>query len=386
MGDYFTKVLKTILHSSLMEEEVAVRWAWVAILAMVDSDGIVRGTDSSLARAANLPLAEFQKAIKVLTSPDPNSTSPEEEGRRMVPAGSNAYLLVNYKKIRQRQYEEERRERDRERKAAARAADSEDSCGHVRTAADTCGQVRTGADASISTSSSLISKSDEHLIGENIEWVIEVWNDVADATGLKKIRALNDRRRRNARHRVAQLGPSAVEAALRAPVHSRFLRGEKDGVEWQASFDWIMHPDNILKVVEGFYADTQSRKKAEQEQLATERAERKVIVQNIVEYQAALLRADLEERFKPLARALDSALTKLNRSGIPRGLMCAKFFERHDEFMRAIWKALTDDEEKELLAAAEEEFGAAGPVAIRKVTQAKFGVPDPLDFDLEEDG
>ena len=31
------------------------------------------------------------------------------------------------------------------------------------------------------------------------------------------------------------------------------MLGEKGG--WQADFDWIMQPDNLLRIIEGSYAD-----------------------------------------------------------------------------------------------------------------------------------
>lgn len=61
---------------------------------------------------------EVKKAISFLCQPDPETTSPDEEGRRLVKIGSFAYKIVNGAKYRAIRDAEKRREQVR--KAMAR--------------------------------------------------------------------------------------------------------------------------------------------------------------------------------------------------------------------------------------------------------------------------
>lgn len=94
-----------------MEEPIDVRYTFVLLLAISDPSGHVIGTDVAIARRINMPTAQFQKCIKVLMSPDENSNSKEEDGRRLLPSeGERGYKIVNYLSYRSLRDEEERRE------------------------------------------------------------------------------------------------------------------------------------------------------------------------------------------------------------------------------------------------------------------------------------
>lgn len=93
-----------------MEEPINVRYTFVLLLAIADPDGYVIGTDVAIARRLNMSLKEFKRCVAVLSQPDENSNSKEEEGRRVV--GSNAdrgYFIVNFATYRDMKNEEERR-------------------------------------------------------------------------------------------------------------------------------------------------------------------------------------------------------------------------------------------------------------------------------------
>lgn len=61
------------------------------------------------------PESRVNEAINYLCSPDPKSTSPEEEGRRLIRVGQFAYRVVNGAKYTAIKNEEERREANRRR-------------------------------------------------------------------------------------------------------------------------------------------------------------------------------------------------------------------------------------------------------------------------------
>jgi hypothetical protein len=107
----FAKLFSRITESSLMEEEIVVRYTFVMMLAICDPNGYVIGTDVAIARRLNMPLDVFQKSLEVLLSPDKDSNSKEEEGRRiLVSDGERGYKLINYLTYRDMKDEEGRRE------------------------------------------------------------------------------------------------------------------------------------------------------------------------------------------------------------------------------------------------------------------------------------
>lgn len=121
----FAKLFSRITESSLMEEPIEVRYAFVMLLAICDPTGHVIGTDIAIARRINMPVSDFQRCIAELRDPDPDSNSKEEDGRRVVVSeGERGYRVVNYLTYRDMRDEDDRREymRDymqkyRERKA-----------------------------------------------------------------------------------------------------------------------------------------------------------------------------------------------------------------------------------------------------------------------------
>lgn len=95
----FTKLDPGIVDSSLWSEPMAVRVLWITLLAKTDCTGHVRAARDALHRAANMPSKEFDSAMQVLESPDPNSRSSEYEGRRIKKV-EGGWLILNYLKYR----------------------------------------------------------------------------------------------------------------------------------------------------------------------------------------------------------------------------------------------------------------------------------------------
>lgn len=97
----FAKLFARITESSLMEEDIPVRYTFVMLLAIADLEGDVVGTDIAISRRLNMPLKEFQRCVQVLSTPDKDSNSKEMDGRRIVAAeAERGYKVVNYQKYR----------------------------------------------------------------------------------------------------------------------------------------------------------------------------------------------------------------------------------------------------------------------------------------------
>ena len=113
MTNGFTKLYHNIIVSSIWTESYPTRIVWVTFLAMSDASGNVIGVSKRLAASANVSICEYDAAISVLSSPDAESKSQENEGRRIIkiPGG---WHIVNYAKYRSYRDPEKRKEQNRE--------------------------------------------------------------------------------------------------------------------------------------------------------------------------------------------------------------------------------------------------------------------------------
>lgn len=91
----YVKIYGSILGSSVWSETPTTRIVWITLLAMADQFGHVEASVSGLARFANVSTQECRKALAALSAPDPDSKSPEFEGRR-VEKWERGWTILNY--------------------------------------------------------------------------------------------------------------------------------------------------------------------------------------------------------------------------------------------------------------------------------------------------
>lgn len=72
---------------------------WITFLAAKDVDGLVHGTVPGMAKDSGLTLAEATEAIRILESPDPYSSTPDHEGRRILKV-DGGWRITNHGKYR----------------------------------------------------------------------------------------------------------------------------------------------------------------------------------------------------------------------------------------------------------------------------------------------
>lgn len=99
----FVKLDTGILDSTLWLSDAEVRVTFITMLAMAQPDGMVEATAPGISRRANLSIETVRHAIKLLESPDEDSRSLAEEGRRIVRI-DGGYQIVNYEKYRQKDH------------------------------------------------------------------------------------------------------------------------------------------------------------------------------------------------------------------------------------------------------------------------------------------
>jgi hypothetical protein len=114
--------LYSFQDSSIMEQDVVIRFIFLFMLGEADFNGVFDGSPESLARRANVPLEDMRRALDIFQSPDPKSKSKLEEGRRLIYQGANKWWLVNYVEYRTKEEDDRSYQKMQWRLRAARKA------------------------------------------------------------------------------------------------------------------------------------------------------------------------------------------------------------------------------------------------------------------------
>ena len=254
----FVKIHDAIFSSSIIEEDLIVRWIWICFLAACDRNGNVHGTEPALARKANVTLKDFQKAVAVLTRPDSTSTSPDHGGRRLVKMGGNLWFCVNYLFYRNMKDPVEEREsaKLRQRKSRANRKKKKGAVtdpSHTVTKSNDKAEAEAEADKEKTASSSSSRKDDDAFVAK----VLAFW---AKEDLRPKARGVSSQRRSAILARARQHTEELVMEVLENRANSRFLCFEfNNGVG--APIDWCFGPQNFVKVMDGNYNDSPGKKK-----------------------------------------------------------------------------------------------------------------------------
>lgn len=116
----YTKLDAGILKSSVwVGTPSSHKLAWIALLAMKDVLGRVTCSVQGLAREAEITREEAQAALDSFMAPDPDSRTPDLEGRR-IEKRDGIYYILNHDKYRDQQDEDYQRQRKARNKAAQR--------------------------------------------------------------------------------------------------------------------------------------------------------------------------------------------------------------------------------------------------------------------------
>lgn len=110
MSSGYTKLFGSILDSTVWETSAEVRIVWMTLLAMADRDGNVGASVPGLAKRANVERAHVEKALGMFTSPDPDSRTKTDEGRRIREI-DGGWFIINHAKYREKASAEEYREK-----------------------------------------------------------------------------------------------------------------------------------------------------------------------------------------------------------------------------------------------------------------------------------
>lgn len=86
--------------------------------------------------------------------------------------------------------------------------------------------------------------------GIDYDRVLECYHSLCP--NMSKVEVLNKTRRGLINARIGEYGESKVISVLRMAGESDFLNGKSEK-GWKANFEWIMRPENFIKIMEGNY-------------------------------------------------------------------------------------------------------------------------------------
>lgn len=123
MTEDYCKLASGIVLSTIWQEDDRTRIVWITMLALKDRDHTVKASLPGLARIANVPAEDCERALQKLQSPDPHSRTKDFDGRRIKEV-EGGWLILNGEKYRnfmskaeraeyQRILMQERREKER---------------------------------------------------------------------------------------------------------------------------------------------------------------------------------------------------------------------------------------------------------------------------------
>ncbi len=104
----YTKLAQSILTSTVWMEDDHTRLVWLTLLALADRNGEVQASVPGLANLARVPVPSCRVAIDAFLSPDPDSRTKDDGGRRLEEI-DGGWVLVNHAKYRALASDEDRK-------------------------------------------------------------------------------------------------------------------------------------------------------------------------------------------------------------------------------------------------------------------------------------
>ena len=248
----YTKLFNSIVTSTIWSEDDKTRIVWITMLALADKNGEVQGSIPGLARIAGVPIDDCRASICKFLSPDPDSRTKDDEGKRIEEI-DGGWVLLNHSKYRGMASDDDRRnqaairqQRVRDRKARQSVTpESRDSHATVTPESRQIPQ----AEAEANTEAEELKDKVVEIAAIASE-VVEFWNSRNE---LAKIRSVTPNRKKAIKARMSE--PFFAEnwkAAIHKLLESPFLTGTNDR-GWRADFDWFLKPDSVPRIMEGKY-------------------------------------------------------------------------------------------------------------------------------------
>ena len=95
----YTKLFSCILSSTIWQESDKTLRVWIAMLASKNAEGFVEGSIPGFAHISKVSIPDLLEAVRILSSPDPYSSNPANDGRRIQPV-NGGWVVLNHKEWR----------------------------------------------------------------------------------------------------------------------------------------------------------------------------------------------------------------------------------------------------------------------------------------------
>jgi len=109
----FAKLDSGIVNSTIWVQPHDVLRVWIWFLSQADSRGTVDTAAPALSLICMVPLERMREILLLLESPDPDSRSPNDDGRRIEKIEGGGWRIINYGKYRESRDPQERKEYQR---------------------------------------------------------------------------------------------------------------------------------------------------------------------------------------------------------------------------------------------------------------------------------
>jgi hypothetical protein len=239
------------------------------LLILADQDGTVDMTVSAISRRTTIPIEIIEAGIKELMKPDPESRTPTEDGRRIVPLTAErhwGWRIVNYLHYRQLHREVDRRQYHQQywHKRNKSGTDSTDSTDSTPTQKTQPNQPIAYADANAN-----INTSPAKLPTCPVDLIVRAYHEVLPE--LPTVRLMDDGRKKAIRDRCKWVYTTRKpDGTLRAETPEQaiawfknyferardndFLMGRTPKVNghqgWKCDIDYLMTTKGLKQVIE----------------------------------------------------------------------------------------------------------------------------------------
>ena len=102
----FTKLFSSLVTSSIWCEKDSTLRVWIAMLATCDARGVVEGSLPGFASLCRVSVKDMSTALSVLSSPDKDSRTKTDDGRR-IEVCDGGWRILNYLKYREKGQDKE---------------------------------------------------------------------------------------------------------------------------------------------------------------------------------------------------------------------------------------------------------------------------------------
>lgn len=266
------------VFSQIYDGTLCTKGPWQALvtfqqlLVLADQDGSVDMTTGAIARRTTIPLEIIELGIGELLKADPESRTPVEDGKRIVPLSEGrtwGWRIVNYKHYRDLKREEDRRAYHREYWHKRKAKESTDSTETQHTQpSQPIAEAKAKAEA-------LKDIEPAALVGGAAVYRVPdcPYKELQDlyheeCPSMARVLVMTAMRQKNLMARWRQVcsedkmdkasGLDWFRWYFQTAHKSKFLTGCAGGKGdrvWKADFEWLINGSNFAKVVEGRYSN-----------------------------------------------------------------------------------------------------------------------------------